>query len=360
MKIDSLHFYVTDATNTSNWFINYLGFQIVDRVRDNNSLTIAISNKSILLVISSPINHCGTVARYLASRAEGIIDITFQVSQLQPIVNNAKNRGIKILQFTQKEGQIEYACVSGWDCLRHTIIESNLSRSCYLLPNGKLRTLPINTQANYKIVRDNFSFTTIDHVVLNVARRQLEKAVTYYQSLFDFQIQQTFQIQTKQSGLYSQALIDRTGKVQFNINEPTTTNSQIQEFIDLNGGAGIQHLAFSSQNLIQDVSKMRSLGVPFLAIPTAYYLQLKQRLKQDLIELSNRELQSIIEQEVLIDCQRDRPNSLLMQIFTRPVLKQPTFFLEFIERRQQAIGFGKGNFMALFKAVEQNNMVYQT
>ena len=362
MKIDSVHFYVTDAVNTSNWFINYLGFQVVDSYQNDEFLTIAIStfqsclsaNKSILFVISSPINNYGTVARYLASRAEGVVDLSFRVYRLQSIINNAEDRGIKILQAIEKQGAIKYACLAGWDCLQHTVIESSHPSNCYLLPNGKLRTFKINTQINTQFSQEKFTFTSIDHVVLNVERGKLTEAVTYYQSLFDFQIQQTFQIQTKRSGLYSQALIDSTGQVQFNINEPTTANSQIQEFIELNGGAGIQHLALRSDNLIQDVAKMRSLGVSFLPIPPAYYTQLKQRLQRDLIKFSHRELDSIIKQSILTDWNEKNSESFLMQIFTQPILAKPTFFLEFIERRQQARGFGEGNFKALFKAVEQS------
>ena len=360
MEIDSVHFYVTDAVNTSNWFINYLGFQRVDRYQNDDFLTIAIShvcssvsvNKSILFLISSPINNRGTVARYLASRAEGIVDLTFRVPCLQSVVDNAKDRGIKILRSIQQQGGIKYACLAGWDCLRHTVIEFSHPSNCYLLPNGKLRTFSTNPQ----FFPQKFTFTSIDHVVLNVERGQLAEAVTYYQSLFNFHIQQTFQIKTKRSGLYSQALIDRTGQLQFNINEPTTSNSQIQEFIELNGGAGIQHLALRSNNLIQDVAKMQSLGVAFLPIPSVYYTQLRQRLKRDLIKLSETELQSIIDRSILTDWNSNNSESLLMQIFTRPILAKPTFFLEFIERRQQAKGFGEGNFKALFKAVEQTQL----
>ncbi|VEP18834.1 4-hydroxyphenylpyruvate dioxygenase [Hyella patelloides LEGE 07179] len=352
MEIDSVHFYVTDATNTSNWFINCLGFKLVDSYRDDDSLTIAIANKSIFLVISSPINNHGVVAHYLASHAEGIVDIAFRVNQLQPIVNNAQHSGIKILQPIQQLEKIKYACFAGWNCLQHTVIESLHPSNCYRLPNSKLRRI----RAINRFSNATFTFTDIDHIVLNVGQGKLDQAVAYYQSLLNFQIQQTFQINTKRSGLSSQALIDTVGKVQFNINEPTTTNSQIQEFIDLNGGAGIQHLALKSANLIQDVAKMRSLGVPFLPIPLAYYTHLKQRLKRDLIQFSVRELQSIIEQSILIDWHHRKSNSLLMQLFTQPILKQPTFFLEFIERRQQAKGFGEGNFNALFAAVEQSSI----
>lgn len=352
MQINSVHFYVTDAQNTSNWFINHLGFQLVDSYRDDDCLTFALSDKSILFVISSPLNKVNSVAKYLDNHAEGIVDLTFCVKDLHSIINRANHCGIKILQPIQQQGKIKYSSLAGWGCLQHTLIESCLPINCYLLPNGKLKSFGVSSNLQKSLLE----ITNIDHIVLNVAQGKLIQAVSYYQSIFDFKVKQIFQIETKRSGLYSQALIDRTGQVQFNINEPISINSQIQEFIEYNGGSGIQHLALKSRNLVQDVIKMRSLDVPFLPIPATYYSQLKQRLERDLIKFSTLELQSIIDQSILIDWQQNNAKSLLMQIFTQPILKQPTFFLEFIERRKQAIGFGEGNFQALFVAVEQEQI----
>ena len=350
MQIHSIHFYVTDAHKTSNWLLDRLGFQLVDVVRDDNCLTVAIANGAIFLIFSSPLNNSGVVAHYLDSHAEGIVDLSFRVRNLNSLIERANYYGIKVLQNTQQQGLIRYSCLAGWQDLQHTLIEATLPSNYYRLPNGKLKSF----KDNYKLPKDTLTFTTIDHIVLNVAQNKLSQAVTYYQNLFNFKIQQTFKIKTQRSGLYSQALIDTTGTVQFNINEPTTNNSQIQEFIDLNGGAGIQHLALRSNNLIQDVAKMQLLGVPFLPIPSAYYTHLQQRLNHDLIQFSATELQSIIERSILVDWHQHQPKSLLMQIFTQPILEKQTFFLEFIERRQKAIGFGEGNFQALFAAVEQS------
>ena len=352
MKLDSVHFYVADAYKTSSWFIRLLGFQAIDYCQQNDAISIAIANSSILIIISSPLNNYGKVARYLTAHTEGIVDVTFRVSQLQLIVDKARRNKIHLLQPIQNSTGFKYACVAGWDCLQHTLIESSLPCSCYLLPNGKIRKLKTNRCS----LKNAFEFTEVDHIVLNVARGQLTKAVKYYQTLFDFQIKQTFKIKTNRSGLYSRALCDREGKIQFNINEPSTANSQIQKFIDLNRGAGIQHLALRSNNLIKDVSKMRSLGVSFLSIPSFYYSQLKQKIEQDYIAFSQVELHSVIKQQILVDWHQKKSNSLLMQIFTQPILQKPTFFLEFIERRQQAVGFGEGNFHALFAAVEQHQL----
>lgn len=365
MEIDSVHFYVTDATNTSNWFINCLGFQLVDSYQNDHTSTIAIAQKSIFLVISSPLNNHSPVAHYLDNYAEGIVDIAFRVSQLQKIINQAQNCGIKILQPIQQKDKLKYACVKGWACLKHSLLEWQDDRSSkykyYLLPDGKLRTASFKQQKFFK----KFNLTNIDHIVLNVKQGDLSQAVNYYQSLFDFQIQQTFTIKTSYSGLFSQALIDCQKKVQFNINEPTTANSQIQEFIELNGGAGIQHLALKSDNLIKDIAEMRSCQnkgiwqqakLEFLPIPPAYYRQLQLYMNQEFKSFLSEELQAVTQQEILLDWEENKHQSLLLQIFTQPIFAQPTFFLEFIERRQQVNGFGERNFQALFKAIEEEQM----
>ena len=345
MQIDSVRFYVTDVGKTSKWFTSYLGFQVIDTYQDDNTYSEIVEHNSIYFIISSPLSKFSPVACYLNSHPEGIVDVAFRVDNLQSILDRAAKLGIRILQPIQQQNKIKYARIAGWDCLEHSLIESPLETRYYFLPNLEFKSLSIRSKPAPR-------FANIDHIVLNVAVGELHQAVAYYQALFDFQIQQTFQIQSQRSGLFSQALVDSTGQVQFNINEPTSANSQIQEFIDLNSGAGIQHLALRLRNIIQTVSQMRSLGVDFLPIPTAYYHHLRPRIKRDSVNISETELQAIAQQEILVDWHQDNPESLLMQIFTQPILNQPTFFLELIERRQQAKGFGEGNFQALYEAVE--------
>ena len=345
MQIDSVRFYVTNAVKTSNWFTSYLGFQVIDTYQDENTYSEVVEYNSIYFIISSPLNKFSPVAYYLDSHPEGIVDVAFRVDNLPAILDRAAKLGIKILQPLQKQHQIKYARIAGWDCLEHSLIESRSQNRYYFLPNLEFKSFPLKFQPAPK-------FTNIDHIVLNVPVGGLHQAVAYYQDLFDFKIQQTFQIQSQRSGLFSQALVDSTAQVQFNINEPSDPNSQIQEFIELNGGAGIQHLALQAPNIVATVSQMRALGVNFLPIPTAYYHHLRQRIKQNSLNILETELQAIAQQAILVDWHQENPESLLMQIFTQPILDKPTFFLELIERRQEAKGFGEGNFQALYEAVE--------
>ncbi|MGB5633359.1 MAG: 4-hydroxyphenylpyruvate dioxygenase, partial [Waterburya sp.] len=305
--------------------------------------TELIALNSAFFVISSPLNTASPVAQYLNFRPSGIVDIAFRVKNLAEIINRGCSLGVKLLQDSQlwrtPQGSFKFAQITGWHDLQHTLIEAN-GHHDYCLP------MPIK---QHEITNSFQSYiTNIDHLVLNVAQGQLDSAVKLYQALFKFQVQQSFTIQTNKSGLASQALIDDAGEVQFNINEPTSTNSQIQEFIDLNNGSGIQHLALRSPNLIADVAQMQQQGLEFLNVPQVYYRNLKQ-----LLSLSTAEQQAISQQQILVDSDHSSPQSLLMQIFTQPIFEQPTFFLEFIERRREAQGFGQGNFKALFEAVER-------
>ena len=329
MKIAWVHFYVEDAIKTKDWFVNNIGFQPIYSDHNNHTHTEAIAYNSVFFLISSPLDSVNPVASYLNSHPSGVVDIAFQIEDINSIVAKAEGLGIEILQSPQMgRKQVQ---IAGWGSLRHTLIESY----------EHLAQMPSNDQA----------IIDIDHVVLNVPVGQLTEAVDFYRTLLGFEIQQTFDIQTTRSGLYSQALIDRSSKVQFNINEPTSPTSQIQEFLDFNHGAGIQHLALRSQDLIDIVARMRHKDITFLSVPETYYKQLAR-----VDNISPSEWLAIKQQQILLESDRNIPESLLMQIFTQPIFARPTFFLEFIERRNNAKGFGKGNFQALFEAVEREQV----
>ena len=343
MKIDRVHFYTRNAARTRDWFIYNLGFKAIGNCINQHTHSELIALNSVFFVLSSPLNSTSPVAKYLRSHPSGVVDVAFRVKNIAEIIDRAGSIGVKLLEnirtWRSQQGNFKYAKIAGWN-MQHTLIEASDRISC-CLPNFEFKQYQSDNCYESEI-------TSIDHVVLNVAKNKLNSAVKLYQTLFNFRVQQSFEIQTDKSGLTSQALIDEEGEVQFNINQPTSVNSQIQEFIDLNHGSGIQHLALRSQNLIADVTQMQQHDLNFLDVPQAYYHQL-----ESLSCLSSAEQQAIAKLQILVDRDRHLPESLLMQIFTKPIFEQPTFFLEFIERRQEARGFGQGNFEALFEAVER-------
>ena len=348
MKIDRVHFYLKDAVKTKDWFVRNLGFKTVADYDDEHTHTEVVAANSACLVFSSPLTNNSPVANYLNSHPSGVADIVFRVRDIQSIIDRVWDLGLKILQplqvFQSPWGEFKQIQIQGWESLQHTLIEETVNK---------------DATAKESITLTDSQITDIDHIVLNVPAGKLNSAVKLYQTLFGFKVQQSFNIKTKTSGLYSKALIDDSGEVQFNINEPTSSNSQIQEFLDFNNGSGIQHLALRSQNLLDDVARMQQNNVPFLRIPQTYYDRLDKTLN-----LTLHEWQAIAKNHILVDgnpvmndgASHKSDRSLLMQIFTQPIFEKPTFFLEFIERRERARGFGQGNFKELFAAVEREQI----
>lgn len=228
---------------------------------------------------------------------------------------------------------LEWVRISGWGDICHTLLQR---------PKSQVDTSNLQSRA-------------IDHVVLNVARGELNAAAAYYQDLLGFKLEQTFKISTGNSGLHSQVLRDENSEIYFNINEPSSANSQIQWFLDSNRGAGIQHIALHGNPIISTVAKLRDRGLGFLPVPHSYFDHVLNRLediRQQVVDWE--EWPGIVDQQILIDWQSDKPKSLLLQIFTLPILPGSSFFFEFIERRGHVEGFGEGNFLALFKAIEDD------
>ena len=353
MQIDHVHFYTRDALQTGNWLTRNIGLSSIANNINNHTHTEVVANNSVFLLISSALNFSSEVATYLNSHPSGVADIAFRVQNLESILEKVNYLNIQVVEplqiYSSDRGTVKWAKITGWDSLHHTLIENPTNIPFWqFLFNTEQNTTAINADAN---------IVGIDHLVLNVAAGELNKAVIWYQNLFGFKIQQTFTIQTKRSGLSSEALIDPSGQVQFNINEPTSSDSQIQEFLDINRGTGIQHIALRSTNVLQTVAKMRSSGVSFLSVPKSYYHRLQNRYRnQSIPVLENWEWRAIESQQILVDWHQEKPESLLMQIFTQPIFDQPTFFWEIIERRQQAQGFGEANFQALFEAVEREQV----
>ncbi|MEH2389184.1 MAG: 4-hydroxyphenylpyruvate dioxygenase [Nostoc sp.] len=348
MKIDHVHFYVEDAKVWRDWFVHHLGFQAVaDRISSFHTCTEVVKSGTVCFFLSSPLLPTSPVAEFLRQYPPGVADVAFAVEDVEGAIALAEKHGATILQPIQERqvGTAFLKCgkIAAWGGLTHTLIE---------------KSFVTNTNDNGQITNDN-TFTAIDHIVLNVAVGELECAVAWYENILDFQPQQAFKIKTDRSALHSQVMVSRNGSVQLPINEPASSNSQIQEFLDVNRGPGIQHLALRTTNLVSAIAQFRASGLSLLSVPQTYYSQLKQRPG---LSLSPLEMEAIAQQEILVDWQEYTPLEggniapLLLQIFTQPIFEQPTFFFEFIERRFQAKGFGEGNFRALFEAIESEQI----
>jgi 4-hydroxyphenylpyruvate dioxygenase len=356
LTIDHVHFYVEDAEAWRRWFVQVLGFKWVGRWLRSNTHTEIVESGDISFQLSAPLSSDSAVAHYLQQHPPGVADVAFRVINLDGVLQNAKAIGAQISSPPVEAAlanarSSKIAQIQGWGDLKHTVIETNEIQS---------RELPIR-KSNLPVDQSFAPFTTIDHLVLNVGMGELNAALAYYEALFGFERQQNFAIRTDRSALCSQVLAHPNAPVQLPINEPASPSSQIQEFLDLNQGAGIQHIALHTQNILQTIAQLRNQGLSCLSVPAVYYEQLRQR---DGFSLSPEEWQAVVAQEVLVDWPPDTPQALLLQTFTQPIFQQPTFFFELIERRlyrdndryRQTQGFGEGNFQALFEAIEREQI----
>jgi 4-hydroxyphenylpyruvate dioxygenase len=342
MEIDSIHFYVRDAARMRDWTIAKLGLDelATPAAIDPYTQTYCVGNDRLCLKLSSPLDPASVVATYLLAHPPGVRDIAFRVRSLDAMKQQLARLQIEILATSSVHDEIQWLKIAGWGAIEHTIF-------------GNVRSVSPEPSHSKQSECDSRSLTAIDHVVLNVAAGELAAAVAWYRDVFDLAVWQTFDIRTPTSGLASKALVSACGRVRFNINEPSSAKSQIQEFIDANGGAGIQHIALHTPDICRTVDRMQQQGLAFLPIPTSYYSNLRSRTQTGLTgHLTRVEAQTIERLGILVDWHQEAPDALLMQIFTQPIFDEPTFFWEIIERRNRAMGFGQGNFQALFEAVE--------
>jgi 4-hydroxyphenylpyruvate dioxygenase len=335
MEIDCIHFYVVDATQTRDLLIKQMGLRSLGGKVDEDTIEYLVGNSQLLFSISSPLNPASPVADYLQLHPSGVKNISFRVRDLDSIRQKVNRMEIEILETSAEDDRLPWLRIQGWGSIEHTIIQA---------PSGLIdSTIDLNE-----------TILGIDHLVLNVAVGELASAALWYQNLFDFQVQQTFDIHTQKSGLTSQALVSSCGKIRFNINEPSSSNSQIQEFLNINRGAGIQHIALQTKDIFTTINRMQQQKLDFLPIAETYYTQLQIRASRAQKQsLTDDEWQNLENLQILADWNDSVTAALLLQIFTQPVFESPTFFFEIIERRNRAKGFGQGNFQALFEAIEQ-------
>lgn len=358
MNFDHIHFYVEDAKAWRDWFVQIFGFQWIASHNRLDTEQQVISNGFLKFLLSAPLNGKSPVAHYLRQHPPGVVDVAFSVKDIETYLSRAGGCGAKILQPLQLNYQtgslVKQAQIEGWGNVKHTLVERVGFRSAVGHDHHGLVDRTSSSLVSASLVG-------IDHVVLNVNQGELAAAVAFYEKVLGWQRQQAFSIRTQQSALHSQVLVHANGAVQFPINEPASANSQIQEFLNLNGGAGIQHIALKTREITQTIAHLRQQGLSFLPVPPVYYEQVQDRSG---FCLDQSDWEAIVAQEVLVDWQPETPEAILLQTFTQPIFSQPTFFFELIERRtywhnqqaHQARGFGEGNFKALFEAIEREQV----
>jgi 4-hydroxyphenylpyruvate dioxygenase len=279
---------------------------------------------------------------------DGVMDIALEVENVRWAYEEAVKRGAQgVMPPTAKEdkhGVFEYATIRTYGDTNHTFLNRDRYRGIFA-PDYE----PIDPERYRAEMRHPVGLAAIDHIVGNVEEGRMDEWVNFYKHVLGFHQLSHFDdkdISTDYSALMSKVVQNGTGRIKFPINEPAKARrrSQIEEYLQFYHGAGVQHIAMSTGNIIETVRAMSANDVSFLRVPHTYYELLPDRvgtIKEDLSELA--------ELGILVD--RD-DEGYLLQIFTKPVADRPTLFFEVIQRCGSR-SFGKGNFKALFEAIER-------
>ena len=343
---DFVELWVGNAKQAAHYYRTAFGFTPVayagpeTGVRDRASHVLA--QGEIRIVLTSGLTADHEVARHHARHGDGVHDVAFRVPDAIAAYETALARGAKPHlapdRRTDEHGEVVVAAVETYGDTVHSLIE----RDAYDGPH-----LPGYVAAGGR--GHGVGLRAIDHVVGNVPAGQMERWTAYYEQVMGLSQFRHFsdeEIATADTSLASKVLWDDQGRIKLPINEPGDgpKRSQIEEFLDAYAGAGVQHLALETSDIIGTVRAMRQRGVGFLDVPAEYYDQLPARVG-DVAE----PWEELAELGILVD--RDGAGYLL-QIFTEPVQDRPTMFYEIIQR-EGATGFGTGNFTALFEAIER-------
>ncbi|RYG40347.1 4-hydroxyphenylpyruvate dioxygenase, partial [bacterium] len=244
-----------------------------------------------------------------------------------------------------ENGRVRLASIHTYGDTLHTFINRDEFRGDFL-PFFK----PMDEKG------DEIGIVEIDHCVGNVELGQMNQWVRWYEEVLGFKQRVSFDdsdISTEYTALMSKVMADGEGRVKFPINEPAAgkKKSQIDEYLEFFGGAGVQHVALRTDDIVHTVSRLQARGMEFLAVPRTYYDELPARVGE-----IDEDLEELAALGILVD--RD-DEGYLLQIFTKPVTDRPTLFYEIIHRKG-AKSFGKGNFKALFEAIEREQAVRGT
>jgi 4-hydroxyphenylpyruvate dioxygenase len=347
LGIDHIELYVGNAVQAAHWFTHALGFRasayagLETGVRDRSSHVV--EQGGIRMVLTAPLHGGSEIARHVADHGDGAKVVALRVPDAEEAYRVAVRRGARGMhepeERSDEHGPVRLATIATYGETLHTFVEREGYRGPFL--------------PGYAAVeggRDEEGLLEgIDHVVGNVELGRLDEWVGYYERVFGFTEMIHFSdrdISTEYSALMSKVMADGKGRIKFPINEPAEgkRKSQIEEYLEFYGGAGVQHIALATTDIVRTVSELRARGVLFLATPGSYYEELPARIGE--IDEDVADLRRL---GILAD--RD-DEGYLLQIFTRPLGDRPTIFLEVIERHG-ARGFGEGNFKALFEAIER-------
>lgn len=352
---DYVEFYVGNAKQAAHYYKTAFGFQshayagLETGLKDRASYVL--TQDKIKLVLTSPLTADSPINEHLKKHGDGVKVVALWVDDATKSWEETTKRGAKsYMEPTREEDEHGHVVRSGihtYGDTVHIFVERSNYKGTFL-PGYK----PWKSDYNPAPVGLKF----IDHMVGNVGWGEMNKWVEFYAKIMGFAQLISFDdkdISTDYTALMSKVMSNGNGRIKFPINEPAEgkKKSQIEEYIDFYNGAGVQHLAVATDDIVKTVTEMKNRGVEFLYVPDTYYDDLLDRVGQ--IE---EDLAPLKERGILVD--RD-DEGYLLQLFTKPQMDRPTVFFEIIQRKG-AKSFGKGNFKALFESIEREQALRGT
>ncbi|MGH2798949.1 MAG: 4-hydroxyphenylpyruvate dioxygenase [Thermoleophilaceae bacterium] len=347
--IDHVELYVGNAAQAAYYFTRAYGFTETAyaglETGRRDRVSRVLEQGRIRIVLTGTLNGGDDIADHHARHGDGVHKIALSVPDAAAAYEHAVAhgaRGVHTPRWVEDEhGRVQLSSVETYGDTLHLFVQRDGYRGAFL-PGYERRA-----EATRK--PDEMLLMAIDHIVGNVELGHMEEWVGYYERVFGMTEMIHFSdeaISTEYSALMSKVVTDGTGRIKFPINEPAEgkRKSQIEEYIEYYNGAGAQHIAMATRDIVRCVSELRERGVEFLTIPAEYYDEVPDRIGE-----IDEEIDDLRRLGILVD--RD-DEGYLLQIFTKPVGDRPTVFFEIIERHG-ARGFGEGNFKALFQAIER-------
>lgn len=345
---DYVELYVGNAKQSAYYYMAAWGFQplaycgLETGVKDK--VSYVLQQDKIRLVLTSPLTPGGPINEHINQHGDGVKVIALWVNDATKSWEETTARGgqscLDPFKLSDADGEVILSGIHTYGETLHFFVERNNYQGVFM-PGYK----PWNPSFRSSEVGLKF----VDHMVGNVGWNEMNKWCEFYAKVMGFAQLVSFDdkdISTEYTALMSKVMSNGNGRIKFPINEPASgrKKSQIEEYIDFYHGAGVQHIAVATDNIIETVTALKSRGVEFLHVPETYYDDVLDRVGK-----IDEDLAPLKELGILID--RD-DEGYLLQLFTKPVLDRPTMFFEIIQRKG-AKSFGKGNFKALFEAIER-------
>ena len=345
---DHLEFFVGNAKQSAYYYQVAWGYKLVayagpeTGVRDRASYVL--QQDKIRLVLTTSLDPNSDITRHHAQHGDGVKFLSLWVDDATASFNETVKRGAKPFMepttFEDEHGKVVISGIYTYGETVHKFVERKSYHGPFLpgyaVPANAMEVTPVGLKY-------------VDHCVGNVELGKMNDWVEFYENVMGFKLLLTFDdkdISTEYSALMSKVVSNGNGYIKFPINEPADgkKKSQIEEYLDFYKGAGVQHIAVETYDIIHTVGELRKRGVDFLYVPETYYDDVLDRVGE-----IDEDLDALKKLNVLID--RDE-SGYLLQIFTKPVEDRPTLFFEIIQRKG-AKSFGKGNFKALFESIER-------